>query len=212
MHKALIFAAVVALGACATSTPPVADPGLQAPTVADTPIKSPSGVYEVDPRHTTVTWKVQHLGLALFAARFDKTTGELDLDAQAPTKSKISLAIDANSVSTNLPLAEKTKFDAEIAKGIGADKTPQIKFVSTQLVRTGPQSGRMTGDLTMNGITKPATFTVILRGEGTNIFGTGIGVEAHGTIKRSDWGVSYANAFAADDVTIDVDCELDKKK
>ena len=212
MTKAAFFAIALLAAGCATSTAPVAAPSMEAPAVADTPIKSPSGEYNLDPRHTTVTWKVQHMGLSLYTARFDKTSGTLTLDGTSPTKSKVSISIDAHSVSTNLPMPGKEKFDAEIAKGIGADKTPNITFVSTELVRTGPQSGRMIGDLTMNGITKPATFNIVLRGENTNLFGIGIGIEATGTIKRSDWGVDYAKAFAGDDVVIEVESDMNKKK
>ena len=217
MTRSLIFAVALsaaALTACATATPAVAPPAPNAAPVADTPIKSPSGEYAIDPFHTAVVWRVQHMGLALFTARFDKISGTLTLDAAAPAKSKASISIDVASVSTPLPQpAMKTKFDAEIAKNLGVEKTPNITFVSTGLVRTGAQTGRMTGDLTMNGVTKPATFDVILRGEGINTLSqkNSLGFQAHTSIKRSDWGVTFAALFAADEVDIDVDAELDKR-
>jgi polyisoprenoid-binding protein YceI len=213
MNKALILVAALAAAGCATSTPPVPDPGLNAPAVADTPIKSPPGEYRVDPLHTSVVWKVQHLGLALYTARFDKSAGVLNLDSAAPTKSTVTFTIDAHSVSTPLPTPGKANFDAEIAKGLGADKAPEIKFVSTSLVRTGEDSGAMTGDLTLNGVTKPATFKILLRGEGVNPLTQkpAIGVQGYATIKRSDWGVDFAKLFTGDDVVIEIDSELDKK-
>jgi polyisoprenoid-binding protein YceI len=217
MTRSLIFAAAIAVAAlsgCATSTPVVPPAPADAPAVADTAIKSPSGEYAIDPLHTAVVWRVQHMGLALYTARFDKISGALTLDGAAPSKSKISISIDVASVDTPLPQAAmKAKFDADIAKNLGVEKTPNITFQSTSLVRTGPQTGRMTGDLTMNGVTKPATFDVILRGEGVNTLTqkNSIGVQAHATIKRSDWGVTFASLFAADDVDIQVDAELDRK-
>ena len=214
MKKTVFIAVAFLLAGCVTSTPAVMAPPTDAPAVADTPIKSPSGEYALDPAHSSVVWRVQHMGLALYTARFSKIEGTLTLDAQAPTNSKVSISIDTNSVDTALAGATaKKNFDAAIAKGIGAEKTPTITFVSTKLERTGAQTGRMTGDLTMNGVTKPATFDIILRGEGTNTLNQkpAMGIQAHGTIKRSDWGATFMSIFAADVVDIDIDAELDKK-
>jgi polyisoprenoid-binding protein YceI len=213
MHKPLIFIAALALAGCVTSTPAVAPPAPDAPAIADTPIKSPAGEYQIDPFHTSVVWRVQHLGLSLYTARFNTIEGALTLDSQAPTNSKVSITIDPNSVDANLPNEKaKQNFDAAIAKGLGADKS-KITFVSTSLVRTGAQTGRMTGDLTMNGVTKPAAFDITLRGEGVNTLTQkpALGIQAHGVIKRSDWGVDFASLFAADTVDIEIDAELDKK-
>jgi polyisoprenoid-binding protein YceI len=212
--RILFIVAALALSACATSTPDVALPAVDAPAIADTPIKSPSGEYAIDTSHVSVIWKVQHMGLSLFTARFNKVSGTINLDAAAPTKSAVSISIDANSVSTVLPDPERTKkFDAQIATNLGAEKTPNITFVSTSMVRTGAQTGRMTGDLTLNGVTKPVTLDVTLRGEGVNMLTqkAALGFAAKTKIKRSEWGVTFASAFAADEVEIQVDADFGKK-
>ncbi len=208
---AMIVAAPLALASCVTATPEVAAPAMNAPAVADTPIQSPSGEYAIDPSHVSVVWKVQHMGLSLYTGRFEKIAGVLTLDGQAPSKSKMEVTIDPKSVSTPLPNAErKPKFDADIAKALGEG---DIKFVSTSLVRTGAQTGRMTGDLTFNGVTKPVTLDVILRGEGVNALSrkNALGIAASTKIKRSDWNMTFASGFAADDVTIEIDADLVKK-
>jgi polyisoprenoid-binding protein YceI len=209
--RALVLAAAILLASCATSTPEVGEVSATAPAVADTPIKSPSGEYGLDPSHTSVVWKVQHMGLALYVGRFDKIAGTLTLDAAAPTKSALSVTIDPKSVSTPVPNAErKARFDGEIAKALGEG---EIKFVSTSMVRTGAQSGRMSGDLTFNGVTKPVTMDVTLRGEGVNALSqrAALGVAGKTKIKRSEWNMSFASAFAADEVTIEIDAEFIKK-
>jgi polyisoprenoid-binding protein YceI len=209
--RALALAAAVMLTSCATSTPEVAEVSASAPAVADTPIKSPSGEYALDASHASVVWKVQHMGLSLYVGRFDKIAGTLMLDGASPTKSALSVTIDPKSVSTPLPNAErKPRFDGEIAKALGDG---EIKFVATSMVRTGPQTGRMTGDLTFNGVTKPVTMDVTLRGEGVNTLSqrAAIGVAGKTRIKRSEWNMTFASTFAADEVTIEVDADFQKK-
>ncbi|QCI78714.1 YceI family protein [Hankyongella ginsenosidimutans] len=78
-----------------------------APAAHGQALDVPSGVYAVDPTHASVTWKVMHLGLAKYTARFTKVDAELTLDAADPTKSKVFVAIDPRSVRTDYPNPEK---------------------------------------------------------------------------------------------------------
>lgn len=160
------------------------------------PLDVPAGIYKSDPAHTSLTWRIQHLGLSFYTARFNSSEATLDLNSAKPELSTVSLKVDPKSVKTNYPLADKKDFDAEIITEPGfleADKYPTIGFKSTRLAFTGPNMGTMTGDLTLHGITRSVTFNVTLNGTlATHPFSkkAALGISASGTIKRSDFGIT----------------------
>lgn len=204
------------MAGCATiaGPPPLAAGPFPTAPMADTPIEAAAGGYTLDPRHTSVVWRVRHMNMSMFTARFDTVAGKLTLDPAAPTKSALSVSIDANSVDTGLKGADAS-FDAKIAEVLGAGKTPHITFVSRTITRTGPRTGLVSGDLTMNGATKPAvletTFenyvaSTIIEPKPTIAF------SAHAVIRRSDWGAtnSIFSLFAGDQVELIVETEMIK--
>jgi polyisoprenoid-binding protein YceI len=224
--RALVFSAMLALSACATgavSAPAAAPAHIAAPGAttlppgADTslnPADAPAGVYDLDSRHASVVWRIRHLGLGAFTARFDTIAGTLNFDPAAPQNSSISVTIDANSVSTGILNREGQRgFDREIAQALGAEANPTITFVSRSIEVTGPTTGRITGDLTLNGQTRSVTLDatyhggryVLLRQKHTIAFA------ARTMIRRSDWGVTNWGAFAGDEVEILIDAEFIKQ-
>jgi polyisoprenoid-binding protein YceI len=153
-------------GAVMAQTAPPA--GLPAPA-APTTVKAadiPAGVYNIDARHTAVTWRIRHQGLSLWTARFDKTAGKLTFNPAAPDKSSIEATIDANSVSTGVLNAQGERaFDAEIGGTfLGGKENPNITFKSTSIKLTGAQTGLVSGDLTVKGVTKPVVLDVKFEG------------------------------------------------
>lgn len=151
--------------------------------------QAPSGHYTVDPGHTQVMFSIFHAGTTNFYGRFDRTTGTLDYDAAHPEKSKVHVTIDMTSIDTpskrlNGELADPTTFDAA--------QFPTATFTSTSVTRTGPTSGRMTGDLTLKGVTKPVTLDVSFHGSATNPMSNAhmLGFSASGTIKRTEFGIT----------------------
>ncbi len=177
-------------------------------------VDAPSGRYMLDPNHASVTWRVQHMGLARYTARFTKIASTVDYDAGDPTKSKLDVTIDTASVRTDFPFPEKENFDAKIANGfLGAAANPQIRFVSTGITRTGPQTGVIAGNLTLNGVTRPATLTA--RWDGAILHpmtkAPAFGISASGKIKRSDYGVTGGIPIVADEVVIEIEAEYQKR-
>jgi polyisoprenoid-binding protein YceI len=75
------------------------------------PLDVPAGTYKVDPTHASLTWKVSHLGLSNYTARFTKLTAELSFDPANRGQSKISVTVDPNSIRTDYPFADKKDFD-----------------------------------------------------------------------------------------------------
>jgi polyisoprenoid-binding protein YceI len=222
MRKLIIgVAALAALAACsqkpaATSEP--AAPALSATLGTD----APAGVYKLDNTHASITWKVMHFGLAKYTARFTKWDAELNFDPADPAKNSVSVKIDPNSVRTDYPYA-KTKspmgtiedFDKKIAtdpKMLNSKKFPEITFKSTAVERTGDKSAKVTGDLTMLGVTKPITIDATFNsGMAAHPFTKApvVGFSGAGTIKRSEFGFTEGAPYLGDDVDLLIEAEFD---
>jgi polyisoprenoid-binding protein YceI len=127
---------------------------------ADTSVKAadvPAGPYTMDSRHANVLYSYRHMGLSIMTARFDTVSGKMNFDPAKPDKSTVEATIAVNSVSTGVLNAQGERaFDKEIAeKFLGAVANPNMTFKSTSIKLTGAQTGDITGDLTLNGVTKP---------------------------------------------------------
>lgn len=220
MRKALTlaFLAPLALVACATASatsPTSATAATAAPAAPDAAkianlAAQPAGVYEIEPTHTSITWRLSHGGLSTYTARFDKISGEINFNPTSPTASSASITIDPNSVNTGLP-----NFDKEIAKAVfKAEANPTITFRSTSLTATSPTTGTMTGDLSIAGVTKPMTLAVSYNNGRMSPFARrqNIGFSATGKIKRSDWGMTnWINFGIGDDIDLIIEAEFLKK-
>ena len=182
------------------------------------PIDAPSGRYEADLAHTSVTWRVKHLGLSNYTARFAKLASTVDVDAANPANSKLSVVIDANSVRTDFPFTDKVDFDKEIggdARFLYGSKFPEIKFVSTGIAVTGAKTAKITGDLTLRGVTRPVTLDAVFNGTtkaNPQMGAERIGVSARGTITRSDWGMTFGTQFVGDPVELIIEAEYKRAK
>lgn len=185
-----------------------------APSQPDFPLSVdlPSGNYRLDPRHASVIFRIRHMGLAWFSARFDAKTAALTLDPADPSRSRLAASISANSVNTGVSnTAGERAFDRSIGHALGEAQTPEINFVSTLIERTGEHTARVTGDLTMNGQTHPMTLDVTFAGAAVDPLRGGamvLGFSAHGVIERSQWGVTEWRTFTGDEVQIIVEAEL----
>lgn len=188
---------------------------------AEAPV--PAGVYKVDPNHASIGWSIKHLGLSNYHARFAKFDAEVSVDQANPAASKLSFKLDPASVRTDYSGDYQAThkgspfktWEEAIAKGfLGADKTPQITFTSSAFKLDGENQGVVTGELTMNGVTKPVSFTVALTGAGEHPFAkkAAFGIAAAGVVKRSDFGVAQQlNAALGDEVAIEFNGEFLKQ-
>jgi polyisoprenoid-binding protein YceI len=218
-----LFALAVALAACASvegagdQAPPFTGAEAAAPQVStEYPLSAdlPAGEYRLDPRHASVLFRIRHMGLAWVTARFDGKAATLTLDADDPSRSQLRASVDADTVNTGVLNAEGERaFDRSIARALGEETTPAISFVSTAIERTGEHSARVTGDLTMNGQTHPATIEVTFDGAAVDPLRGGatvLGFSAHGSIDRTQWGVNEWRAFTGAEVQIVIEAELVK--
>lgn len=168
-----------------------------------------TGTYALDTSHANVVFKINHLGFSGYMGRFDKMTADLTLDASNLSASKLQVKIDPTSINTN-----NKKLESELVsdKFFDAKSFPEITFKSTKIDVTGPDTGKITGDLTLHGITKPVTLQTKFNGAGVHPFAGVyvVGFSATTSIKRSDFGMSAYLPQVGDDVTLQIEAEFHK--
>lgn len=201
MNKLAWALAALTLAACSQQTAEKNDAAAPAPADKATPAAAavqntaPAGQYALDKTHASVTFRVNHLGMSRYTARFTDIDGKLNFDPANPAAMSVEATIDPKSIETDFPLDEPD-FDEVLAgpQWLDAAKFPQITFKSTAVETTGPNTAKVTGDLTLHGVTKPLTLDVTFNGgyAGNDIDpgGSRIGFSAEGKLKRSDYGVS----------------------
>ena len=154
------------------------------------------------------------MGMAWFTARFDAKDATLELNAQDPSASRLTANVGAASVNTGvLNRQGERAFDRQIGAALGAERSEQITFTSTTIVRTGVHAARINGDLTMNGQTHPAALDVAFAGAAVDPLRGGnqvLGFSAYGEIDRIQWGVTEWDAFTGDTVQIVIEAEFVK--
>jgi polyisoprenoid-binding protein YceI len=196
-----------------TETAPAAVPaGPITPVATD----APSGDYKIDKAHTSVVFRVNHIGFSNYTAQFGSVDGTLKLDVKDPSKSSLEASVDTGSLTLVAPPAGfLDKLLDE--KWLGAAAFPKITFRSTKVELTGANTARISGDLTLRGATQPITLDATFNG---GYAGhpydpqARIGFSLRGSLKRSAFGVSEglpppgSSMGVGDDVTIEIETEL----
>lgn len=169
--------------------------------------KQPAGEYIVDKAHASVTWRVAHMGLSRYTARFDVMRGSINLVPAAMATSKVEFSIDAKSVNTGI-----VPFDKKLQGGdyFDADKNGSIIFKSTSIEAVAANKFKLVGDLTFRGITKPITWDATFNGGQHSSFMQThqLGFSAKGIVKRSNWGLITYLDLVGDDVEVIVELEF----
>jgi len=181
----------------------VATPVLAQSPAARDPAQIQAGTYAVDPGHTQVGWRVSHMGFSNYAGGFSDVSGSLTLDPKTPAASKLSVKIPVASVTTtSAKLTDELKGD----QWLDAGKYPTMTFVSTKVAPAGKDHAKVTGDLTLHGVTKPVTLDVTLVGAGANPLNKKytVGFEATGTLKRSEFGVKTYVPLIGDELHLTI--------
>lgn len=167
----------------------------------------PGGKYKLDGSHANVVFLISHAGFSTYVGRFNTVEGNLKFNTTKPTKSTLSVVIDANSVDTISDALDEHLRKADFFE---VEKYPTIKFKSTKIEKIDDQTGKVTGDLTLHGVTKPVTFDVTFNGGG--VFGPTkayrVGFSARTAIKRSDFGMTTYLQFLGDDVSLIIEAEF----
>lgn len=166
----------------------------------------PSGKYSVDPTHAYINFQYSHLGLSNPTLSFDDFTMDLELDNADPTKSSVSVTIDANSIITG---SDIWKDHITGKKFFDTANNPEITFTSTSIEADG-DGYKVTGDLTIKGESKPATLMVTINNAMMHPMAGKpvIGLNATGEIMRSEWGLGANAPHISDEVTLNITAEL----
>jgi polyisoprenoid-binding protein YceI len=149
--------------------------------------QAPAGAYGLDPSHAAVIARVSHIGYSYSVFRFDKAAGSLTWDPAAPERSALSVTVQAGSIATNVP-----GFAAELSGDgfLKAAAYPQASFVSTAFHQIDAAHGRVDGQFTLMGKTRPLTFDVTLVGAGKGFMGhPRLGAHAEAAIDPRDYGL-----------------------
>jgi polyisoprenoid-binding protein YceI len=176
---------------------------------------APSGTYEQDSPHTSVTWRIDHFGLSHFTARFIDSKARLDWNRETPEQSRLTVEIDPMQVRTDFPFPEVEDFDAKIGGDADFLAGAKIRFVSTKVVIDGEKTGRVFGDLTLRGETHPAVMDVTFNGsmaEHPIEKIAKLGFSGHLVVKRSQWGLNFAIPALSDDIDVAIETEFKPAK
>ncbi len=219
LNKLHIIIAILTLTACINS---YAQPAgqTQATPAANTltPIdQMPAGIYQLDKNHASLVFKVNHMGLSNYTAKFTDFSATLTYDPQSPAKSKLEVTVNPLSIKTDYPNPEKTDFDKELSTGetwFNAAKFPAITFASDSIfILSDNKTGIVHGNLTMLRVSKPLNINVTFNGAYKlkpvdNI--PAMGFSATAEIKRSDWGLTTSLPTVGDTVKVLIEVEFSK--
>jgi len=162
--------------------------------------------YIYDPVHTQIMFSVNHLGLSNSHGKFSKFSGGFTFDKAAPEKSKVDVSIDTASINMD----SKTWEDHLKSRDFfNVAQFPAMTFKSTKIVKTGDNTGTLTGDLTLLGVTKPVALDVTFNKEMPHPMNKNMlaGFSAVGKLKRSDFGMNYGLPMVSDEVKLIIEVE-----
>jgi polyisoprenoid-binding protein YceI len=160
----------------------------------------------MDPNHTRINFSWTHFGLSHPMGRFDHFDGDFRFDPTDPTKSSVTVTIPVDSIDTGV-----AKLDAHLKSPdfFDAAKYPVATFKSTRVERSGEHGLKVTGDLTLHGVTKPVVLDVVVNKIGPHPMAgrPAAGFDATATIKRSDFGISNYVPKVSDEIELSISTE-----
>ncbi|MFO7279871.1 MAG: YceI family protein [Thermoanaerobacterales bacterium] len=151
--------------------------------------RAPTGTYAIDPAHSRIGFVARHAMVTKVRGSFNEYEGTGYFDAEDPSRSHLSLTIQAASIDTrnadrDAHLRSNDFFDME--------NHPTIEFRSSAVEQVDDTTYRVTGDLTIKGITRPVTFDLEYTGTAVDPFGnTRLGLEGSVVVNRKDWGLTW---------------------
>ena len=161
--------------------------------------------YKLDPDHTSVIFRIKHLGVASVFGHFRSASGAFVFDENSPSNSSIEMQIEAKNIYSGV---EKRDNHLKSPDFFNIQKFPFISFKSTSVKKIDTNNLEVSGDLTLLGQTRPITVRVVQTGQGKDPWGNfRRGFETTFTIKRSDFGMDFLLKVAADEVNLSVSAE-----
>lgn len=169
--------------------------------------------YVIDPAHTSIYFKVGHFQFSKVQGRFNEISGTFSFDPAKPEASKVHVIVDVSSIDTNHKARDDHMRDPTY---FNVAQFPNAVFRSSRVVITGERTGRLTGNLTILGVTIPVILEVVLNGIAPHPLGkrfkqyrdlTVAGFSARTTIRRSSFGMTNGEGEKGDLVELSIEVE-----
>lgn len=174
-----------------------------------------TGNYKLDLAHTRVGFSARHAMVSKVRGQFDKFDGSVYLDGEKPANSRVELTIETDSIDTRNPDRDNHLRSNDF---LAMKEYPQITFRSTQVEKLDDEHYRVTGDLTIRGVTKSVPVDFEFSGVVVDPYGNQrAGFEGSATINRKDWGVSWNAALdgggvmVSDKINLELEVEAIKE-
>jgi polyisoprenoid-binding protein YceI len=174
---------------------------------------SPAGAqveaWKIDPAHSSAQFSVRHMGISTVRGEFRKVSGSAGYDPADPGKTSLEATIDATTVDTRVDMRDN---DLKSPNFLDVQKYPTITFKSKRAESAGPGKMKITGDLTIHGVTKEVVLdvdgpTAPVKDPKGNLH---VGASGTTTVNRKDFGVNGAPTMVGDEISITIDAELIK--
>jgi polyisoprenoid-binding protein YceI len=165
------------------------------------PVIASASTWNIDPDHSNVGFKVRHLMVSNVKGNFDRHTGIVDINDKDITRSKVEVSIDTNSINTNVKKRDEHLRSADF---LDVSKFPTMTFVSKKVARAANDRLKVTGDLTLHGVTREVVLDVEpLSRESKDPWGSfRRGTTATTKINRKDFGLVWNKALETGGVVV----------
>ncbi len=168
--------------------------------------------YKIDKDHAWVNFAVNHAGWSTAMGKFRGVAGDIVFDQADVTRSSVKVEIDATSIDTNFTDRDR---DLNSPDFLNTAEFPKITFVSTAVEKTGDKTGKITGDLTIIGVTKPVTLDVVWNAEQPRSWDASAiisGFSATGIVKTAEYGLGKVAEYGlGPDIKLMIEIEAQKQ-
>lgn len=171
--------------------------------------------WKIDPAHSSVRFTARHMMVTNVHGEFKEFDGTVAFDDQNPANTTVDIVMQAASIDTHEPQRDGHLRSADF---FNVETYPTLTFKSTSVKVVDDQNAKLTGDLTIRGVTKPVTLDVEYYGQGVSPYGkTVAGFTARARVNRKDWDLTWNVALetggflVGDDVAITIEIELIKE-
>ncbi|MBB1497289.1 YceI family protein [Paracoccus sp. MC1862] len=169
-----------------------------------------SGAYVIDPGHSQIVFSYDHLGFSISHGMINGVTGTITLDAANPANSSVEASFPLSSISTIDADLDQHMYGDQMLNGASPDT--QVTFRSTSVELEDDDEAKVTGELTLNGVTAPVTLDVDLRKAAAHPMTQkpAVGFVAEGEIKRSDFNLGMLAPAVSDEMELRISVEAIK--
>ncbi|MSN97006.1 polyisoprenoid-binding protein [Campylobacter sp. FMV-PI01] len=164
--------------------------------------------YVVDTAHSQVGFKIKHMQISNVKGNFNKFSGDIDFDENTKKLKKLNATIAIDSVNTNNNNRDNHLKQADY---FDAKKFPEMKFEMTEFIAESQDEGKVKGNLTIKGVTKPITLDYDFGGEIKNDKADKIGFTLEGKIDRTAFGVGESSVALGSEVKLEIEIEANAK-